>query len=393
MAPIGGSRSGSPSPGLTGQLSVSVVICAYTLNRWADIAAAMAALDKQTVPAREVVLVVDHNDALLAEATGSFPGVRVLANTGSPGLSGARNTGVRAARGDVVAFLDDDAAPEPEWIEHLLAGYADPDVIGVGGTVLPAWQGTRPQWFPPEFLWVVGCSYVGQPTGRAEIRNAIGANMSFRRGVFDRAGYFDDAVGRTGANAAGCEETEFSIRARQAYPGGRIMLEPAAVCHHRVSPERMTRRYFRKRCAAEGRSKAVVVRLSGTDAALSTERDYLRLVLPRGVLTNLVRLVAGDQYAGARAWMLVEGLGWTAVSYLLSRLRAIRRGGPGRTPDLGGTGVAAGALVLQDPVHGLRQVPGHELGRARCPLTTDQDRNDPGAAGRLAVGLGVADHG
>ena len=299
-----------------------MVLCAYTLDRWADIERAVVSLRQQTRRADEILLVSDHNDDLLARATAAFPDVRCVANAGARGLSDARNTGIRSAGGDVVAFLDDDAAAAPDWVERLLGAYQDDDdVIGVGGWVLPAWRAPRPAWLPDEFLWVLGCSYTGLPRARASVRNPIGANMSFRRAVFDVVGGFDTGTGRVGADAAGCEETEFSIRACRVTPGARIVLEPAAVCHHAVTADRVTRRYFRRRCAAEGRSKAVVSTLTGADAALSSESAYVRRTLPAGVLRGLRDAAAGDLGGAARAWAILEGTTVTAVNYLLMRRR------------------------------------------------------------------------
>jgi len=311
-------RSGLPA-------TLTVVICAYTLDRWDDIRAAVASLRDQTRPADQIVLVSDHNAELLERARAAFPDVLVLPNEETRGLSGARNTGVRAATGDVVAFLDDDAAAGPDWVARMLQAYADEHVVGVGGHVVPAWQAPRPAWFPDEFLWVVGCSYRGLPTERAEIRNPIGANMSFRRTVFAGVGGFDEAMGRLGKDAAGCEETEFAIRARAADPSARIVLEPSAACRHNVSPDRVTRQYFRRRCRAEGRSKALVSTLTGAEAALETERTYVSRTLPRGVLRGLRGLITGDPAGAARAWTIVEGTALTAGSYALARLRQRRR--------------------------------------------------------------------
>ncbi|MGK5110461.1 MULTISPECIES: glycosyltransferase family 2 protein [unclassified Geodermatophilus] len=307
--------------------SLSVVICAYTLDRWGDIEAAVASLQRQERRPDQVVLVADHNPELLERARTAFPDVTVLPNAGPRGLSGARNTGVEAATGDVVAFLDDDAAADPLWTAQLLEAFAaGDDVIGVGGWVEPDWRAPRPAWFPDEFLWVVGCSYTGLPTTRAEIRNPIGANMAFRRDAFTKAGGFDSDMGRMGADAAGCEETEFAIRARRALPETRVVLEPSARCRHGVSPDRVTRTYFRRRCRAEGRSKALVSRLAGAESALETERTYVRRTLPRGVLRGLGRLVRGDRAGGAQAWAIVEGTALTAGSYALARVKQARGG-------------------------------------------------------------------
>src|SRR4051794_23579469 len=216
------------------ELTFTAIICAYTLERWDDISAAVASLQAQTPRVDEIILVSDHNHELLERATTAFPDVHCLPNTGQQGLSGARNTGVAAATSGIVAFLDDDAVAEPGWVAAQLDAYQDEHVLGVGGHVVPAWKAPRPLWFPDEFLWVVGCSYAGLPTTRAEIRNPIGANMSFRRSAFTVAGGFDPTMGRLGKDAAGCEETEFAIRAINCFEGSRIVMEPAAVCRHNV---------------------------------------------------------------------------------------------------------------------------------------------------------------
>lgn len=309
-------------------LTVTVVVCAYTLDRWADIERAVASVLGQTHRPEQVVLVSDHNDELLLRAEAAFPEVLVIPNAGPRGLSGARNTGVGAATGDVVAFLDDDATAAENWVACLLDAYTEDAVIGVGGWVVPDWRTSRPAWFPEEFLWVVGCSYAGLPTTRAEVRNPIGANMSFRRTVLATAGGFDPDMGRFGADAAGCEETEFSIRARRAVPTGRILLEPSAVCRHGVSPDRTTRAYFRRRCRAEGRSKALVTRLAGADSALASERAYVRETIPKGLARGMADVLRGDRTGARRARALVEGVALTASSYLAARLRQRRR-----TPD------------------------------------------------------------
>ena len=301
---------------------VSVVICAYTLERWDDIVGAVASVAAQRRPVHEVVIVSDHNEELLGRLREHGPAAVVVANTGAPGLSGARNTGVAAATGDIVAFLDDDAAAAPEWTERLVAAYAeDPDALGVSGHVRPAWRASRPPWFPEEFLWVVGCSYRGQPESRAVVRNGIGANMSFRRDVLKTIGGFDSSIGRIGKDAAGCEETELSIRARRAFPGQHIVLEPGARCAHAVTPDRVTKAYFRRRCQAEGRSKALVAVLVSSGDALRSETAYVKKTLPLGVLRNLRAALRGDASGIGRAVAIVEGLSWTAMAYLVARLR------------------------------------------------------------------------
>ena len=291
---------------------ISVVICAYTQARWEDLIRAVESVEQQTEPVAEVVVVIDHEDELLRRATARFPVHRVVANDRAQGLSGARDTGAAACRGAVVAFLDDDAAFEPDWSVATARSY-EGAVLGGGGAVLPVWVAGRPRWWPPEYDWVVGCSYRGQATTRGTVRNPIGANMSIRRDVLETVGGFDPRVGRLGAVPTGGEETELFIRARRAFPGADVVMEPAAVAHHWVPAARSTWGYFARRCRAEGLSKRIIGRLVGSELALSAERSYVTRTLPRAVL---VALRAGRP---ATAAALVGGLALTAWGYLTAR--------------------------------------------------------------------------
>ncbi|WP_210443329.1 glycosyltransferase family 2 protein [Nocardioides sp. SYSU D00065] len=322
------------APRVHGTPSVSVVVCAYTEQRWLDLTAAIDALRGQSRPPDQVVLVVDHNGALLRRARSAWqPEVEVLANQESRGLSGARNTGAAAASGALVAFLDDDATPEPDWLAHLTAPFADPRVVAVGGAAVPRWDDARPRWWPAEFDWVVGCSYLGMPAGGGEVRNVHGAAMAFRADVFADGTSFSPAVGRIGAAPTGCEETELCIRIRQGRPDARIVFEPRAVVHHRVTADRERFGYFARRTFAEGRSKATVARLVGARDALSTERSYVARTLPAGVVEGLAATVRrGDPAGAARAGAIAAGLLLTAAGYAVGRTDALL---PRRAPDQG----------------------------------------------------------
>lgn len=301
--------------------TVTVVICVYTERRWRQIVRAVGSALAQDVPPAQVVVVVDHNPALLERARATFPELTVVPSSGPRGLSAARNTGLARATGEIVAFLDDDAAAEPDWLARLLPHYQDERVLAVGGHALPDWEKERPRWLPPEFDWVVGCSFTGQPTEVAPVRNLIGCNMSFRRSILDRTAGFDPALGRVGRTPVGCEETELCIRLRQLEPDGVVLYEPAARVRHRVTVDRAKWRYFRQRCFSEGRSKAVVARLVGSDAGLATERTYTRRTLPAGVRRDLRQLRHGDPAGLLRSAAIVVGLLVTAAGYVSAHAR------------------------------------------------------------------------
>jgi GT2 family glycosyltransferase len=315
---------------------VSVIICAYTMARWDDLCEAIDSLRQQTHRPDDIVLVIDHNDALLNRAQQEgWTDVMVVANRYAQGLSGARNTGIATARHDLLVFLDDDAIAAPDWLGQYVQHAAAPEVRGCTGTIAPHWIGARPHWFPDEFLWTVGCSYRGQPTTSQPVRNVLGASMLIKRMMFETAGGFSIHLGRSGGTLVSCEETELCIRGAAAFPAGHFLFVPAARIIHKVPGDRLTWGYYGSRCFAEGRSKAFLATLVQQRGALDTERHYVLRTLTSGVLRGLADTVLRANPAGvARAAAIIFGLGATACGFLSGKLRR-PQAGPQQTPALG----------------------------------------------------------
>jgi glucosyl-dolichyl phosphate glucuronosyltransferase len=302
-------------------LSVSVVICAHTERRWDDTLAAAASVRGQTHPAKELIVVVDHNQSLYKRLKSELPDATVVENQEEQGLSGGKNTGIALASGQIVAFLDDDAVADANWLKFLIDSYAEPGVAGVGGLTLPKWDTRRPRWFPEEFDWVVGCTYIGMPVHRAPVRNLMGGNASFKREVFDKVGGFKTGIGRAaGKRPLGCEETEFCIRLSQRMPDAVLLFDNRATIWHRVGEERCRFGYYRSRCYAEGLSKAMVTRSVGADDGLSAERRYTTRTLPLGVARGLAGALRGDGAGAARAGAIVAGLATVTAGYAVGAL-------------------------------------------------------------------------
>ncbi|MGH9223134.1 MAG: glycosyltransferase family 2 protein [Acidimicrobiales bacterium] len=313
---------------MIGSQDVSVVICTYDEKRWNGLVRAVSSVVNTSAAngasgPGEVIVVADHNPGLQGRVEDEVDGVRTVPNTGRQGLASARNCGIAAACRPVVAFLDDDAVADPDWVPALVGPYRDPAVLGVGGKILPAWEeGRRPRWWPEEFDWVVGCTYRGMPDRRHPVRNLIGANMSFRKDVFDEVGAFLPEMGRLGTRPVGCEETEFCIRVRQRWPECQIVYDPAAVVHHDVPRARASWSYFRRRCFAEGQSKAQVADARGAGDALSTERSYVARTLPRGMARGIKDAVVDREFeALGRTGSIAAGVVVAAAGYAGEALR------------------------------------------------------------------------
>ncbi len=300
-------------------MNLSVVICTYTEKRWDTLVAGITSVQQQSMPPYEIIVVSDNNPALAARLQAKFTGITVAENHGTPGISTTRNVGVAIASGDIVAFIDDDAIANKDWLSQLARCYEDQRVLGVGGNVLPEWTGERPRWFPEEFDWVVGCSYRGLPRKASPVRNFIGCNMSFRREVFSVVKGFDDELGRGAAHPAGCEETDLCIRVGNHWANGILLYEPQAVVRHLIPSSRENWRYFLSRCFFEGRSKGHLARLVGSRVGLSSERSYTLRTLPAGIVLGLYDTIAQRNWYGiARASAILLGLLYTTMSYLVA---------------------------------------------------------------------------
>ena len=306
---------------------ISVVICAHTDLRFEETCAAVQSVRDQSFPNKEIIVVVDHNPALHASLSEALPDVRVVENREEQGLSGGRNTGIALARGDVVAFLDDDAIADHDWLKFFADRFTDPAVVGVGGLTLPEWKAPRPSWFPREFDWVVGCTYRGMPDSNTPVRNLLGGNSSFRREALELVGGFQNGIGRAaGKRPLGCEETELCIRLTQRKPTSVMLFDERAMIRHLVPAARTRFSYFRSRCYAEGLSKALVTASVGTHDGLSAERRYTTRTLPGGVLRGLADAGRGDLSGLGRAGAITAGLGSTVAGYATGSLvRRARR--------------------------------------------------------------------
>jgi glycosyltransferase involved in cell wall biosynthesis len=316
---------------------VSVVVATYDRKRWHDLTSCLEALRHQTVAPLEVVVVVDNNPDLIVNVAEAAPWARVVENRHSRGLAGARNTGIEEAHAPIVAFVDDDAEPTLDWLEQLRSCFADPGVVGAGGSLVPRWPNGSPEWFPSEFYWVVGCSYTGLPDHRSTVRNPIGANMAVRRTVLRDIGGFREAdnghlpreirsrgVVRAGGDVA--DDTDLAIRVSQRWPEAVWLYEPGATVHHTVTHERASFGYFLRRNFEEGTGKAALARLVGAQAGLSSERRQLAVVLPRGLRRELRRFFTGDASAGLRMVAILIGMTSAAMGFLTGVLaRAIGR--------------------------------------------------------------------
>lgn len=213
--------------------SATVVVC--TRDRPDDLARCLPHLARMAKNGTQV-LIVDNcpSDGRTRQLVVEYSGICYI-HEPRPGLNVARNRGLRAAQGEVVAFLDDDAIPDAGWLDSLLANFADPMVAVVTGITLPLELETpAQQWF--EKTNSFGRGYVRRvfETGTTSVlgsgQTGAGVNMAIRREAVSEIGFFDEALDGGTPTMSGGDQEFFS---RALARGFRIVYEPAALVWHR----------------------------------------------------------------------------------------------------------------------------------------------------------------
>ena len=231
---------------------ISVLLCTY--NRSHSLETALESLRETCVPTGLAweVLVVDNNStddtpAVVAGFAGGSLPVRHIVER-EQGLSYARNRGIREAAGDIIAFLDDDVVVSGTWLERLAGAFAAYRADCVGGPARLDRALPRPAWWRPEFDGKIGHFDRGGDVivsrDVADGMIGIGANVAFRRQVFDRLGLFRAELGRTRQRLTMGDDLDLVNRVRLA--GGTAVYDPSVVVEHRPDLARLTKRYLRR---------------------------------------------------------------------------------------------------------------------------------------------------
>jgi glycosyltransferase involved in cell wall biosynthesis len=243
-------------------MDITVIVCTY--NRCDLLQKALNSIAAQTVPDpyKWEVLVVDNNSSdRTREVVQSYrakgPARFRLVSERQQGLSYARNTGIRNARGEILAFTDDDICVESGWLWNLTSSLHTGEWAGAGGQIFPVCEEILPNWLPIEDFRTLGVFagfYLGAVAGPLT-RPPYGGNMAYHREMFEKHGSFRVDLGRSGTNLQGREEVEFANRLLAR--GEKLRYEPTAVVRHAVPAARMSKSYVLKWYYWNGRSEVV----------------------------------------------------------------------------------------------------------------------------------------
>ena len=274
---------------------VSTIICAHSLDNYQNLAEAVTSLLVQTHPELEVIIAIDGNEEFYKKVVANYRSqdtVKAVLQRENAGVSAARNAGVRVARGDVIAFMDDDAVADRQWVENLLSTYREYDAVAVGGKILPLWLGEKPDHLPEELYWLVGVTHDGFAGEEVvEVRNTFGPNMSFKREVFEKVGGFSESLGfaRKGAAYLQAEEPELALRMKQTLGKG-VVYNPHAIVYHKIPQSKLGVGILLRRAFYQGYSKALLGKLHVSADSMATEKSYLRALLLKYIPRRVKRI-------------------------------------------------------------------------------------------------------
>jgi glycosyltransferase involved in cell wall biosynthesis len=234
-------------------MNVTVILCTY--NRSESLGKTLSSLARSIVPAsiEWEILIMDNNSndqtrAVAEDFCTRFPGRFRYLFEPQQGKSYALNSGIRQARGDVLAFVDDDVTVEPAWLNNLVAPFGDARCVATGGRTLMAEAFTPPRWLALEGPYNLGGILAAQfDLGDKPCRLNLapfGANMAVRKEMFQKYGLYRLDLGPSPSRDVPRpnEDTEFGRRLLAA--GEQVMYEPSAVVYHPVSLDRVKKKYF-----------------------------------------------------------------------------------------------------------------------------------------------------
>lgn len=241
-----------------GSVKISVIICTY--NGAERLKAVVDSLLAQNYDSNKFeILIIDNSSddntrEICDEIIKNSPGKKIIYYLEkNKGLSHARNRGIREASGKIVAFIDDDAVAEKNWLKEIVTTFEDVNPVPgcVGGKVLPVWEASRPEWLSESLLTHLSILDLGEsPRWIKENEFVCGTNMAFLNQSVKDAGFFETRLGRRGKSLISNEEALLFHKLRMV--GGNIYYQPRVIVNHVIPEERIKKRWFFKRAFAQG---------------------------------------------------------------------------------------------------------------------------------------------
>lgn len=291
---------------------VSVVICTY--SRAGYLKKCLDSMLDQTYDNFEVIVVNGPSTDNTEEVLKKYP-FRVIQQKEKGGLSAARNLGIEEARGEIIAFIDDDGIADETWLEELTRLYTTEDIVSVGGKIVPVWLSEKPEWYIDMLGSSLSLLDFSQNIERMTFPHCpYGCNMSFKKSIFGETGYFDVSLGRClSKNLLSNDELDmYKLIDEEDY---KTLYNPKAIVHHQIDASRLTKTWFKNRFYWQGISSAIFHKKHhGTGYVFKLTMKALFLVIPYNLVRYSLERIKGDNKSFVRELSLLSNFGYVKES-------------------------------------------------------------------------------
>jgi len=300
---------------------ISIIICTY--NRDDFIVKCLDGVKKQTClkDKYEIVLVnnnsTDSTDKLCLDFKNSNPELNFNYFVEmKQGLSAARNRGIREAKSQLLAFIDDDAIVCPDYVEEIIRFFDNnEDADALGGKILPLYESERPKWMSKFLEPLMSVINLGNADKEfPKNKYPIGANMIVRNSIISKVGDFNENLGRTGKNMLGGEEKDLFNRIRLV--GGKIWYSPKPWVYHQVPDKRLTIDFIKKQGIGIGYSEKV--RASEIGAI-----EYLKSIFSeffKWAASFILFIIYSLQFHFSKALMIIRFRYWVSSGFVAKEI-------------------------------------------------------------------------
>jgi len=300
---------------------ISVIICTY--NREKFILKTLQCIRDQNFPTLSFEIIIINNNSsdstkvICADFIRQSSGFNInYVEEYNQGLSFARNRGIKEAKGDIITFIDDDAFAVPDFLSSIQDFFTlNTSASALGGKVEPQFEAGKPSWMSSFLMPLVAALDMRENIKEFKGKSfPVGANMSFRRWVFDKFGLFNNELGRKGNNLLGSEEKDFFNRLKQA--GVKIFYLPKAKVTHVIPPSRTSMEYIKRQAIGIGVSEKLRVRSIGfTEELRRTMEEFFKIGA-----TMLIALFYFLTCRFSKAFMLIKFRIWVLKGFYSSKL-------------------------------------------------------------------------
>ena len=301
---------------MNAEVKVSVIICTY--NRLSLLKLCIASIADMKTPAEDFeILVIDNNSS---DGTGEFcKGLdtfypnhnwRYIVET-NQGIAFARTRGAKEAAGNLIAYIDDDCLADPNWLNEIINFYdKNPEVMSTGGKIIPKYLAPVADWFGKYFWGLVGNYDLGNKVFQMKgARYPSGANMHFRKTAFEKYGYFDGNLGRSGKSLMAGEEKAMYLKLIGA--NEKVYYLPQVIVHHHVEGNKFDKEYVKHHSMGIGASERLMNK--GSFAKLTMKFIEYLAKFGYAIGYGLIYLLQGNP---SKMWMLIKFRWWVMEGFL-----------------------------------------------------------------------------